>query len=1420
MQNNNETVSSTVLLNGEQAKRELAALEEKAVSLRKSMREATKAGDVDGWKKYKKELSDVQKQMKGVKAEAFDAKKVLDDLSGSSFDDLVKAYKKIDVLLKNGTVERNTKKWDKLAESQKKVKAEMDKVNASMSIGESRSSKLANGFNKYMAMGAAFFATITGITMSLKKFMDMRNELEDSKANLKSLTGLGSGDIDWLTNEAKKLSTQATETGLRVRASSKDIVDAFTIVGSAKPELLKSRDGLLEVTKAALTLSEAGKMPVVDAAKAITVAMNMYGASADQALKYTNVLGAGAKEGAAEVMSQTESILKSGVAAAQANIPIEQLVGSIQTLAEKGIKDEIAGTGLKTFFIKLQSGADDTNPKIVGLEKALDNLQKKHLTSTQIQNQFGLETYTVAAAMIENAKKVSYYTKAVTGTSTAVEQAATNSKTLKAQLAQQVNKLNELGMQLVENLNPALLKAGNLTGALLKLLIEHPGIMYTVIAVVGLLTASYIANTAAKWKNVAVDKMSLTLAASQRVAYLALAAAKSLLTGNVTRARAAWKLLAAEMGVNPYLLLATAIAALTYGIYKLATAKSVATQAFLDYQIQMEKETRGANALFDALRKTKEGTQERKILIDKINSQYGEYLQNQLTEKANLQDIATAQTQVNEGLRSKIALQMQEKASGDIIEKYVETQIGSMEKLRKTLAEKMGEGMADTVIGQIKSMFANKPLEEAKTLAFNLLKNLAKEYDSQKIASGAVSVASYATALKNMNTELDEVTKKFSGFEKSKPLEIYMPNDHKKSSAGTSTQSINNIENLKKEIEEMKKDLEQAEIGSQRFYKIKHDLKVKEALLDKLTGTKTGTGADQYTKQKKVVDEGLLQLEKNHLQEMTKIKQRYLSGEITSEADYNSKLSAQEDKYDQARKQKLTDLLDVTKKGHVTDKRLRVELAKDIAEIDKKKLDREIETQNKLKKIILDADPLRAENEAYDERLRELGLFGKQKENLTKEQQDALTLLEKQHQENVTAITAKEADKKMKQMDSDMAKEAEALAQKRDIELWTEAQYKDELIQLEIKYLQQKLKLQGMSAEQIEAVTKQLYDKLAEATNTKTERRSSFLDKYGINDLQSQKDAELKLLDYYASQDVEIKRHYNEIKKAIDDRYFEAWTQKASQAFNTVADIAKNGLGVVQNLQSIEESKVTRSYDKKIKAAQKAGKDTTKLEEQKEQALAKVRAKYADKVFALTVSSIIAETAVAAINAYSSAVKVPIIGPALAPIAAGAAVAYGASQVAVAKEQRDAAKSGYADGGFTKPGGKYEPAGVVHAGEFVSTQESVGNPALRRVFNLIDHAQKTNTVARIDDRVIMQALAVKQTYSSGGYVDSVPAGGVPAMYSDSALIAVLEKMNATHDRLATQLESGIVAKATISGNDGIAKKTLEYNNLISNAKRG
>lgn len=327
--------------------------------------------------------------------------------------------------------------------------------------------KGVNLFNKYAASGAAVIATITGVAMKLNSFRKQMNEVDESKASVKALTGLDDASIDWLEQQAYRLSTTMDETGLRVRESASEILGAYTLIGSNKPELLGVKEDLNAVTVEAMRLASASEMDLKDAADAVTTALNQYGAGAREANKYVNVLAAGSQAGAASVEQQTASILKAGTIAATSNIAFEELVGSIEMLAEKGIKSEIAGTGLKTFFTRLAAGSADTNPKVVGLSTALDNLNKQYEEAEAkaagggvqlFQKLFGLEGMQTAMILSQNAEGVRRYTEAVTDTNIAMEQAAINSDTANAKLAQVRNELNRQGIVLVQKLNPAIMK--------------------------------------------------------------------------------------------------------------------------------------------------------------------------------------------------------------------------------------------------------------------------------------------------------------------------------------------------------------------------------------------------------------------------------------------------------------------------------------------------------------------------------------------------------------------------------------------------------------------------------------------------------------------------------------------------------------------------------------------------------------------------------------------------------------------------------------------------------------------------------------------------------------------------------------------------------------------------------------------------
>ena len=482
-----EKATVELQVNGEQARKEMQLMEQHALSLKARIVEAQNAGDTKKVKQLQKDLKETNTTLRAMRDNARNIDAAMNNIGLATPKELRQLLKDINVKLNSGHIARGSEEWKKYQAQLKLVNAEIRKVNDEIKESEGWLARFNNGFAKWGALAASGIAAITGISMTLNKMRKDRDDKEASAANLKALTGLDDASIQWLARQAEILSTSMHKSGLRVTQSSKEILEAYMLVGSAKPDLLGNKEALNAVTIEAMRLSKAAKMDLKEAVDAVTLSMNQYGASSEKAADYANVMAAGSKFGSAAVQSITAAVTNAGVSASTANVSIEQLVGSIETLAEKGIVNEVAGTGLKMFFVRLQTGADETNPKIVGLQTALKNLQK--LSTEEIVKRFGAETYTVAQTLIDGADKVEYYTKAVTDTNVAMEQAAINSETNEARLAQLKNKIRETGIELMEKLNPSL---NMLTGWTTKLLSMAPALIDWLVKYKGALASTCV----------------------------------------------------------------------------------------------------------------------------------------------------------------------------------------------------------------------------------------------------------------------------------------------------------------------------------------------------------------------------------------------------------------------------------------------------------------------------------------------------------------------------------------------------------------------------------------------------------------------------------------------------------------------------------------------------------------------------------------------------------------------------------------------------------------------------------------------------------------------------------------------------------------------------------------------------------------
>lgn len=327
-----------------------------------------------------------------------------------------------------------------------------------------------------------------------------------------------------------------------------------------------------------------------------------------------------------------------------------------------------------------------------------------------------------------------------------------------------------------------------------------------------------------------------------------------------------------------------------------------------------------------------------------------------------------------------------------------------------------------------------------------------------------------------------------------------------------------------------------------------------------------------------------------------------------------------------------------------------------------------------------------------------------------------------------------------------------------DGDISKEADYQERLKELEEDYLQQRKELLEAFGEDVSDINQQIQDnELKDKKDAKKkDRDSGFTAIANTTEL----DQQLNLLQAMYDADLISYKEYQDTKTKLTEAAEQQREEITKTSLDVIGQAASAASQLIQALQDAEISKIESRYDKQIESAKAAGKDTTKLEEQKEAAINEVKRKYADKQFAASVLQVTATTAVTAMEAYKAMAGIPVIGPALGAAAAAAALASGAAQIAVAKQQRDEAKGlksgGYSDeyvDGYTRKGNPNDVAGVipVHKNEFVANHEAVANPAVKQFLDVFDVAQKRGTIRMLNTTQILEQVRTRSGRYSGGY---------------------------------------------------------------------
>lgn len=1115
---------------------------------------------------------------------------------------------------------------------------------------------IADGFNRYMGLATAFLASAAGVVLGFKQIIQSFNDYEERVDNLSALTGLAGDDLQWLSDKAKELSQSTLEGGIRVTQSAQDIIDAFTKTGSARPELLKNKEALVEVTKEAIILSDAAKTELQPAIEALTMVMNQYNVGADQARRIINVLAAGSKEGAGEIPYLTQAFEKAGTVASLAKIPIETLAATIETLAPRITQPEIAGRSLKGVILELQAGADETNPAIVGMATAIENLGKKNLSVTELTKKFGTENIATAQILLTNIGELKNYEKAMTGTNVAIEQAAINTDNNNAKLAQAKNRLNVMSIELGEKLAPALQISTNGLSYLIKGLTVSIDFFNrnktTIITLIASITAYTVAtklaamweerNNKAKWLNIVAGKLQALAYNTQFAAISLYNAGLALLRGNTVAATIQFRAFSAALMANPIGLVVGLVVALGTALYFYTAKLTAAQQAqkmMNDVNLQAQKniveEKIKLQTLLDLARNEKLSKDDRVKAIKALNALSPTYL-----GYLNLENINTKQAtqSVNDYTDSLLKNAKAQAAKEKLIE--IEKELLDLQS---------GEG-ADVGFWQ---------------QTWNLMKSGGNAAAASMLnASSATKIMTEKQAALNLQREqLLGITKKQAEAELM--------------TGGSITDNGADQDLIKLKEKELKDAQEiiattPAEIAARnkKVEAIENEIKKLKEL-----GT-ANQGDSEKQAQEKAIKKRIEAVEAANNAEMAAIKKRHLEGK-TSEDQYEAELLMQEMKF-------LSDKAKLYKVGSKEYEEAQMQILEKQVAADKKAKDLLLKAQNELANAKIDnlKEGIDKEKAKEEQRWKE-ELDGLKKQLLDKKDLSAdeiayndtvnKTIQEKTkaHLKIINDLTT--AGALQKQMDQALIDEAKAGS---DEERWAaereiaQAQYQQELVDAK------------GNAVLIAQAEKHLSDRL-----------------------------------------VQIKLDELDRRQAIGDAVFGA----ANQLFGSLTELAG------------KESAIGKA----LFIAQQAA----------------------------AIGQIIFNTAIA--NAKAVAASPLTFGQpwvTINTVTAGLSIASVLAQTI----------KGFADGGYTGAGGKYEPAGIVHKGEWVATQETVNDPFTGPIVARLNQLQGTRW------GITTGAYGASRSpgFSGGGYTftstsTSNPSGNETFTTSDPALLKLLRKVNDT-----------------------------------------
>lgn len=444
------------------------------------------------------------------------------------------------------------------------------------------------------------------------------------------------------------------------------------------------------------------------------------------------------------------------------------------------------------------------------------------------------------------------------------------------------------------------------------------------------------------------------------------------------------------------------------------------------------------------------------------------------------------------------------------------------------------------------------------------------------------------------------------------------------------------------------------------------------------------------------------------------------------------------------------------------------------------------------------------ENQAYEDMKRQIQEDYLQKRITTESYNMQMENIEMAHMRALTYITKEDTDERAK----------------------AEKEYRDRMVKDQLKKQQEYEAAVKKHQEELAKV----YDKYYFSDKEQKDKRYAEMKKL-IDEVYG---AELAKVGDNEEKKTEInRRHAEALKKLYQEIYGEAKDQDKSleewigslldklfgegtwekygnmikSMWSSIASVYDSLNKMAEADNEIRMARLEKYYEREISMAEGNAYKVQQIERKKKKEEAKLKAEASKRQFAQQVISAVAETALAAINAYASASKVSWI---LGPIAAAMALAAGGIQIAAIKKQQAASLAqGYSMGGFTPDGRPDQPVGIVHAGEWVASQKLLKNPQTRAAIDALDYAQRNNTIGRLS------AADVSRTVTAPSVLAGA-AGDGTMQRTMEAMVVVMSRYGETMSRLGDRLDEPFVTINTVTGDMGIKQAQDDFQKMMNN----